>query len=189
MKHKVKYKAIDLRGNSVYKTVTHDFPEFTDLKRTFTVNGDKRVDVIWSADDQRMDYLSDMDKRDLMYENDWHAIVDYWFVQPKQKTQVKETVVALAGKYLTNLENGSQLFADFLAVYARLYKNIKGLKAEHQFQLVLDSLNIGYDAQSQAYKHAVLLLKSISDPEAREELKQLKQQNNGNQIQGHQDQA
>jgi hypothetical protein len=185
MEAKVKYKAIDSRGNQVYKTVTHTFPDFVEISKTFTVNGDKQISYTWSVDEQRMENLDSLDKRDLMYDNDWYAIIDYWLVQPKKKPQVKETVAALAERYLVSLENGPQLYVDFLAVYARLYKNIKSLRAEQQMQIVLDTLGVGYDAQSQAYKHAVLLLKSISDPEAREELKQLKLENNGNQIQGH----
>lgn len=188
MKHKVKYKAIDLRGNPVSKIVTHDLPEFTDVKRVFTVNGNQQVDVIWSAEDQRMDHLENMDKRDLMYEHDWHAIIDYSFVKAKPKAKPLKLVVAeMAEKYLSGLQNGHQLYVDFLAVYARLYKSIKTMSADQQFTIVLKAQNIGYDAQSVAYKHAILMLKSISDPEARKELEQLKTQNNGNQISGHQE--
>ena len=106
-----------------------------------------------------------------------------------QSKPVKEIVVEMAKVYLSGLKNGDQLFVDFLAAYSRLYKTIKTLKAEKQFKIVIESMNIGYDTSSLAYQYAILLLKSISDPEAREKLKQFKEKNNGNQISGPQGQA
>lgn len=189
MKLKIKYEALDLRGNRVFKTMVHDFPDFTERQNYINVNG-KMLDCILSIDDQCMEYLDNLDKTYLMYDNNWQGIINYSVVRPRQKSKpVKEIVVEMAKVYLSGLKNGDQLFVDFLAAYSRLYKTIKTLKAEKQFKIVIESMNIGYDTSSLAYQYAILLLKSISDPEAREKLKQFKEKNNGNQISGPQGQA
>jgi hypothetical protein len=189
MKSKIKYEALDLRGNRVFKTVTHDFPDFTEQQNSLNVNG-KMMDFILSVDAQCMEYLDNLDKTYLMYDNDWQGIISYSIVKPKQKSKpVRETVVEMAGVYLSGSKNGNQLLVDFLAAYSRLYKTIKTLKAEKQFKIVIESMNIGYDTSSLAYQHAILLLKSISDPESREKLKQFKEKNNGNQLSGPQGQS
>lgn len=189
MKAKIKYKALTSRGNHVYKTVTHEFPDFEEKSGEVSVNGGiVKIPYTTTVEMQIMDHLDRMDKTDLMYENDWYAIIDYWPVKKKEKKKsVKVTVAKLATEYLAGLNNGPQLAVDFLAVYARMFPKVKDLSAEKQFTIVLEAMGIGYEAQSEVYKRTIAMLRG-EDEEYNQRLTEYKNQH-GNQIQGAQGEA
>lgn len=188
MKQLIKYKVLNCEGKVVHKVVEHDFPDFQEYEITLPVNGIPLTTTV-AVTTQIMDHLDNTDKRSLMDDNDWHTIIDYWVHTPtKKKDPVKKQVAALAEVYLRDLQNGPQLFVDFLAVYAKMYKNIKSLPAEKQFTIVLDALGVGYEAQSEVYKRTISMLKG-EDDSFNQRMLNHKNQNNGNQIQGSQGQA
>lgn len=188
MKTKVKYKALTFEGKLVHKVLEHDLPDFEEKTVTLKMNGIPVTTQI-PVTSQIMDHLDDMDKRDLMEENDWHTIIDYWVhVQKKKSEPVKKQVANLAKQYLEGLENAEQLMTDFLVVYVRMYDKIKKLKAEDQFKIVLETMGIGYDAQSEVYKRTIAMLRG-EDESLNQRMLQHKNQNNGNQIPGTQAQA
>lgn len=188
MKAKIKYKALTFDGKIVQKVIEQDFPDFEEKKLSFTVNEVIPIKTTVSVTTQIMEHLDRMDKRDLMEENDWHTIIDYWVYVQKKKVSVKQQVAELAKQYLSGLEHSEKLLIDFIVVYSRLYDRIKTLKAEDQLSIVLETMGIGYDASSHAYKHMTELL--MKDGEIYEEkLLNYKNQKHGNQIQGHQEQA
>lgn len=189
MKQLIKYKVLNCEGKVVHKVVEHDFPDFQEYEITLPVNGIPLTTTV-AVTTQIMDHLDSMDKRSLMDDNDWHTIIDYWVHVPSKKKPalVKKQVAELAEVYLRDLRNGPQLFVDFLAVYAKMYKSIKSLPAEKQFTIVLDALGVGYEAQSEVYKRTISMLKG-EDEEVNRRMLNYKNQNNGNQIQGPQEQA
>jgi hypothetical protein len=163
MQTKVKYKAVDLRGNVVTKVVKVEHPEFNEVNDTVTlkVNGKlETIPVPKTVDEQVIDWLDKQDKSDLMYDNDWHCILNYDVHYPKPKVDKRQLVFDLAEKLFTS----DDLRASFVLTYARLYRSIKSLKVEDQVKAVTDALGLAYESQSYAYKRVSAILRG-EDPE------------------------
>lgn len=161
MKRKITFKAITYRGETVKKTLQIDIPDFQEKIQTIMVNGNKFNYVI-GTDDQIMDYLDRMDKHTLMDANDWSIIIDYKMHVPKQRVSKVQKIQAfknLVTNYFNpNFEHADKLRDDVMVVYIRMYDKIKNLTPEQQFMIVLGTLDVGYAAQSEAYKHSVSLI-------------------------------
>ena len=162
MKYKIKFKALTYRGDTVNKTLAIEMPEFKERIESVMVNGNK-FNYSLGIEDQVMRYLDDMDKRNLMDDNDWAIVIDYKMYVPKEKVSKVQKIQAfknLVTSYFNpNFEHADKLRDDVMVVYIKMYDKIKNLTPEQQFMIVLGTLDIGYAAQSQAYKHAIDLMK------------------------------
>ncbi len=104
--------------------------------------------------------IENQDKKQLMYEKDLYAIVDYWIPQPKQK---KITLEELIKQY--NIKN--EIVVDLMAIYVLIKDSLKGKSAEEKLSILLSHLEIGYKSASNAYKHMHNILSSSSSESAR----------------------
>jgi hypothetical protein len=150
------FKSLGLRGDTLEEVITLDCPIFKEEIYTVPINGNKFT-FKKTVNEQLIDWLDDQDKSDLMYNNDWHCIIDYWVEEPKVIDKI--LVIELANNYLTPLEHGERLLVDFLVVYGRVHDKIKDLSPTNQFSVVLETLGIGYDAQGEAYRSMTVLLR------------------------------
>ena len=166
-KNNFTFKALNERGDLVNEVVSFECPDFQEKESVINLNGVEHK-IITTIESQLIDWLDEQDKRSLMYEKDWYAIIDYSLEKPKtnrklEKLKSKESIINsvldIAKHYLSTCENGEQLLIDFSLVYSRLFENIKNLTYEQQFSSVLDTLNIGYEAKSEAYRSMVELLR------------------------------
>lgn len=162
-KQKIKFKVLTFRGEVVNKTLQIEMPDFQEKVETFMVNGNK-FNYTLGIEHQVMEYLDNMDKSGIMYDNDWATIIDYKLFVPKPKMSKADKISAfksLVTNYFNpNFEHADKLRDDVMVVYIKMYDKIKGLTPEQQFMVVLGTLDVGYAAQSQAYKHVIEMLKS-----------------------------
>lgn len=162
-KQKIKFKALTLRGEVVNKTLQIEMPDFQDSVETFMVNGNK-FNYTLGIERQVMEYLDSMDKTQIMCDNNWGTIIDYKLYVPKEKLSRVDRISAfknlITNYFDPNFEHANKLRDDVMVVYINMYDKIKRLTPEQQFMIVLGTLDVGYSAQSQAYKHAVELIKS-----------------------------
>ena len=101
-----------------------------------------------------------------MYDNEWHAIIDYEIVEKKKakkKKKRKEFIFEVAKEMLSE-----RLWADFCLAYLKIEDSIKSLHIDKQFEIVLSSLGLAYDASSHAYSRISSILNG-KDPD--EEIK------------------
>jgi hypothetical protein len=161
-KQKIKFKVLTFRGEVLNKTLQIEMPDFQEKVETFIINGNE-FNYTVGIEHQVMNYLDNMDKSGIMYDNDWATIIDYKLFIPKAKISKIDRITAfknLVTNYFNpNFEHADKLRDDVMVVYIKMYDKIKNLTPEQQFMIVLGTLNIGYSAQSQAYKHATELIK------------------------------
>jgi hypothetical protein len=147
----------------VNKTLQIEMPEFQEKTETFIVNGNKFNFTI-GVESQVMDYLDSVDKRYIMDDNDWAIIIDYKLFVPKPKMSKVDKISAFKSLVINyfnpNFEHADKLRDDVMVVYIKMYDKIKDLTPEQQFMIVLGTLDVGYAAQSEAYKHVTDMLKS-----------------------------
>ena len=167
MKHNVKFKAITYRGDVVKKTVKVDGPEFKEYSEKLVVNGNE-LSFNVSFEDQIMEWLDNTDKLTIMDKNGWYTILDYSVT----KKVVKQTKVQKIEKIKSMIEDtfgkmdsehSVKLRDDFMITYIKMFDKINKLTPEEQFLIILGTLDVGYTAQSEAYKHAIKLIQSIGD--------------------------
>ncbi len=166
MKHSVKFKAVTYRGDVVNKTVKVDGPEFNQYVEDLVINGTTFSFTV-SIEDQVMEWLDGTDKTNIMEQNGWYTILDYGVRKkiPKQtKADKLEEFKGLVDKYFNpDSERSVKLRNDFMVTYIKMFNKIQKLSAEQQFIIILGTLDTAYTAQSEAYKHAITLIQSISD--------------------------
>jgi hypothetical protein len=163
MQTKVKYKAVDLRGNVVTKVVKVEHPEFKEINREVELNFSgtlRKVPYHKSVNEQVIDWLDNQDKIELMYDNDWHCILTYDVHVPKPKVDKRKKVFEL----VEELFDTEVLRASFVLTYVRLYKNIKSLSVEAQVKTVLESLGLAVQAQTYVSKRFLAILQG-EDPD------------------------
>jgi hypothetical protein len=161
-KYKIKFKALSFGGNMINKTLQIEMPEFQEKNETIIVNGNK-FNYCLGIERQVMDYLDNMDKIHIMYDNEWATIIDYKMYVPKERVTKLDKITAFKNLVINyfnpNFEHADKLRDDVMVVYIKMYDKIKNLTPEQQFMIVLGTLNVGYAAQSEAYKHAIDLIK------------------------------
>lgn len=178
MKTKIKYSTILYSGNKKKITVTYiDCPDFIEL---FSKNGElfhkelgeERTTTISEQIDE---WVSGLDKRDFMDENDIQTIIDWGVVsyEGEIKPSVDENLTQIIGigdlsvsinpnKKLSKLEliklyfivnkTDEKIVIDFLAVYAQMEETLKGLSWQKQLSIVLRSTNVAYSSAINVYK-------------------------------------
>lgn len=173
MKIKVKYKAIDLRGNQIKLTKGYDCPDFKEetLKHTQKVNGKfHNFEFKKTINEQVMNWLDDMDKMDFIYENDLHCIVDYEIIEAKRKNEYIVKKPTLEELTTMLLGHNERLMVDFAVAYNKLKKSIKKLDIYDQIQITLESLGMAYESKTEAYERMIYLLRSDSVAELAEKI-------------------
>lgn len=143
----IRFKAITHRGKVVSKILKIDIPK----------------------DSEPMKYLDDIDKLNIMEDNDWGVILDYSIMIKKPKTQ-KITLKSLVEKYFENSKNKEKVVIDFMVVYSRMKNELDMIKPELQFRIILKAMGVGYDASSETYRYAIELIKSIGDEDIQKKL-------------------
>lgn len=157
-KYNFRFKVLNFRGETKKPLITLECPDFKEESRVMIING-KEHTITFSIEEQLDNWLEKLDKRNLMDENDWYAIIDYTLEKPKQEHSVSVRVFDLAKQYLSNLDNGDRIFNDFVVTYDRLFDKLKKLTPTEQFSAVLESLCIGYDAQSESYRQMLAIMR------------------------------
>ncbi len=161
MKVKVRFKCIDFSGGVVKTTVKFDCPDFKNEEGTFNANG-HQLPYKTTINQQIIEWLDNQDKSDLMDKYGWYNILNYEVVEKKVKEK-KVTINEMIDGFLSGMEHSEQIKIDFIATYIKMSETIKGLPVEERFKIVLNTLEVGYIAQTEAYKHSIKLIKSISD--------------------------
>lgn len=159
MKVQVKYTAIGLRGESLTDVIEHDLPDFKEKHGVISLVSDGRQvphEYVISVDQQIMDHLDDMDKRDLMYDRDWHAIVDYEIHQEVTPEDHAELFKSLVDLFTQDETIRNSLYV----TYASLYETIKEESLKKQFDIVVASLGLALTSQLYAYQRMIDILKS-----------------------------
>jgi len=132
--HKIKFKAITHRGKIVNKILKIEIPDTC------------------KTDSQILRYIDDTDNRYLMEKYEWHGIIDYWVVKPKEnKTSTAEYI----NDIMTQAGFSGQLKVDFMASWVKMKDVIKGLPLERKMHIVLHSMDLGQLAAINAYKHVI----------------------------------
>ena len=156
----------------------------TDNKKFF--KDERVIDYIgieskYTVEQQADDYISDLDKSNLLTEYELSCIIDWDIISvecsgkiqyKRDKKKAKETLMTIfkqisdedfkeSDSELKNLfielfKDKKQIFYDFVAAYNVQYDTIKKISFETQVYIVLNSINIGYDAST-------LILKRLND--------------------------
>lgn len=166
MKHSVKFKVITYRGDVVNKTVKVDTPEFRNYTEDLTINGNKFSFNV-CVEDQVMDWLDNTDKSSIMVDNGWYTILDYKVpkkvVKQTKAEKLEEFKAMIDNNFNPAFEHSTKLRDDFMVTYIKMFDKIQKLSAEQQFIIVLGTVDVAYTAQTEAYKHAIKLIRS-TDP-------------------------
>jgi len=164
MKIRVKFKAIGLRGEIEYKKMSFTCPDFKEIvyEHTQRLKGiPLTINLNTTVISQVVDWLDDMDKKQIMDENDWHAIIDYNVIDKKvakkkgELARVKMTAFDLAQTVIVNNE---VMLNDFEVTYNRMADAVKGLPLEKQFEIVIGAMNIGMETATIAYRRISAIL-------------------------------
>jgi hypothetical protein len=163
----VKFKAITSRGDVVKKTIKIAAPaEMEERIEVLNINGND-ISFTITIEDQMMDLLDTIDKSYIMDQNDWYTILDYKVnkkVTKQTKAKKLEEFKDLVKEYFNpDFEHADKLRDDFMITYIKMFDKIQTLSAKQQFIIVMGTLDTAYTAQSEAYKHAIKLIQSISD--------------------------
>lgn len=159
MNVKIKYKAIDLRGNNVSFTHTHICPDYEEIDTEFII-GDKVHQFKTSIDEQVMDWLDNHDKMYLIYEHDVHIIVDYSIVHPKPRNKKtkeikKQEEFILISDTLCDMGLDDEMKINFFITYDRLKDSIDKLSTYEKITIIFKALGLALDAKSAAFQHMI----------------------------------
>lgn len=148
-RQKIRFKYLDYRGKVKTRTFEMEVPKFEVIPAT-TFNNIP-VPAI-PVESQIIDYLDSIDKKDFMIENEMETIIDYFIPEKKSKVTFQDLLKLYEW---TN----PQVLVDAVVVYSKMKPKLKGLSAQKQLDLVLETLQIGYKAQTEAYKSISGILK------------------------------
>lgn len=157
----IKVKFIGLgynTGDKIKFYKTFDCPIFEDKTNNITLGGVTH-DAPISKLEQQDEWLSGLDKKDIIIEHNLMSIINFEIIEKNTakvpKISNKQKFMHLAEMVITK----PQMKLDFLATYQRLGDTLKGLDFKKQFMITLRTLNIGYDAQIEVYKRTISILK------------------------------
>lgn len=170
MKAKVRFKVVLNNGTIKKLTVEYNCPNFNVIEGGVFLNH-KCSNI--SIKEQIDSWVSDINKKDWMEENDVSTIIDWEVVDNNSSlpaNNFKLTNSEMVGLWLKNSNMSDGLKNEFIAVYKEMKPTIKNLKFDKQIEITFKSLNVGFSAASQAYK-------SLDDirKEVREDYKTLKE--------------
>lgn len=144
MKTKITFKAVSER-EVTYKTLEIEHPRFEEIPEQM-FNGVKLPRT--SIESQVIDYLDSIDKKDLMIENDFDIIIDYWPRKKRSKNgkdkEIKE-FITFCKPYLT-------MFPELIRPFRAVISNSKGILFGHhksnetKFKEVLNLIDTAYKA-------------------------------------------
>lgn len=157
---RVKFTGIDYHTGKRVKFL-HTFvtdQEFHDIESTFM-----GITRSTSALEQADEWVSEVDKRELMYANDVSGIVNWeiisvggqvaTFPEAIQKVSKRDQVGSTLKLLVETQGIDPQILVDMMAVYTRLYPTIKNLSVRKQLEIVIGGVNIGYDSTLHALKN------------------------------------
>lgn len=159
MKTLIDFEAITLRGKAVSQTVEMTHPDFVEIDEEVSVRVNGKLTKVpnrKSVEEQIIDWLDDFDKSDLIYDNDWHCIVDYRVhVKPEEPVDDRVKVLELVGSALST----DEMKASFLLIYSRLYEKIKALSVDDQIRTVMEAFLLATEAQVHTSKEMLAIFK------------------------------
>ena len=144
MKTKITFKVLSDR-KVIYKTLEIEHPRFEEIPEQM-FNGVKLPRT--SIESQVIDYLDSIDKRNLMVENDFDIIIDYWPCKKRSKNckdkEIKE-FITFCKPYLT-------MFPEMIRPFRAVISNSKDILFGHhksnetKFKEVLNLIDTAYKA-------------------------------------------
>ena len=159
---KIVFKALS-RGKIVHKTINveHSFSEIPEE----VVNGIRFPKT--SVEDQVMEMLDNMDKRDWMVKYDWDIILDYYPKKSKAKKSIDDEIREFLDFSMPYINMYPHLKRPFGAVTSEARKVLfgKGKSNITKFQEVCNMITISYKSAIGAYDR---ILKIINDSEVNE---------------------
>ena len=159
---KIVFKALS-RGKIVHKTINveHSFSEIPEE----IVNGIHLPKT--SVEDQVMEMLDNMDKRDWMVKYDWDIILDYYPKKSKAKKSIDDEIREFLDFSMPYINMYPTLKRPFGAVTSESRKVLfgKGKSNITKFQEVCNMINISYKTASGVYDR---ILKILNDSETNE---------------------
>ena len=163
MQVKIEYRAINYHGQQVTDIVEHEVPEFEEKTVTLNLRSDGR-DVPHSfevtVDQQVMEYLDDIDKRAMMDDREWMAILDY----SMYREEAKEEKLVLMKSLIDEFTEVDDLRASLYVAYAKMYDTIKDMKMVDQLSIIASSLGLALESQTYVYQRMLSILNK-SNPE------------------------
>lgn len=172
MKAIVKYDVLFYNGEKGTVRETYDCPDFENIgPQKIVINGEEiSDDYINTIESQIDEWISEIDKRDLMNSRDIAIIFNWEIISAKSETnkniiakERKLTQSELVGLFVKMSPMSDELKTEFVAVYRELKPSIKNLKFDKQIDITFKGLNIGMKAASQAYKYISEFSKTMSD--------------------------
>lgn len=166
MKTIVTFKAIR-KGNVIHKNIPihHDFHELPAME----FNGVQLPPT--SVESQVMQYLDDIDKRDMMIKYDFDAILNYYPKRKRVKNNEIEEFINFCKPYL-NLH--PELIRPFDAVIYESQKILfgKGKSNKTKFKEAMNLMGVAFKSATGAFEYMTKILRESS-----EELKLLRESN------------
>lgn len=159
MKILVKYSVLFEDGNKGSLKQTYNCPDYEDKPHCLIIAGEVVHESVETALQQADEWVSGIDKSQMMLENDIHMIFDWEIISAeKESTQLilkekKPSKLEIIEAWLDVSGMEEQHTLDFKAVYTKLYEKIKKMPVDKQISLTLSSLGMAYDASGAAYQH------------------------------------
>ena len=155
----VLYKCLDYHclKHKVIK-VKYLCPNFTVIDNSFLNDYlPKELHRNIGIEEQVDDWVLNLDKSNILIDNDLHCIVDWTILinnsneKVKPKLSKKEQVFILAKKLITN----EKMLNDFAAIYGKMFNSIKKRSAVQQFEIVISAYNVSLKAVSNTYQDII----------------------------------
>lgn len=155
MQKTIKFKAMTLRGKTVYFTKKFQCPDFKVIPG-INFKGIQLPDT--TVESQIIDWLDNQNKFELMVEMDLGCIINYWI---PEKKKAKPTIIY----YLKQANLSEQMLLDLIAVYKEIKPILKGKSIETQIDILLSHLKVGYKSATVAYKRIADYVESDGNEE------------------------
>lgn len=172
MKAVVSYEVLFYNGEKGTIKETYECPDFEEIgPESVVINGEiVSTEYTNPVENQVDEWISGLDKRELMEARDIAIIFNWKIVSAKTETGQnlipKERALTqseLVGLFVQMSSMSDDLKLEFIAVYKELKPSIKNLKFDKQIDITLKGLNIGMKAASQAYKYISEFSKTMGD--------------------------
>lgn len=180
MKIIVKYSVLFYSGDKGYVKESYICPDYEDMPHQLEIDGKVVHTSIETVLQQADEWVSGIDKSEMMDEKDIHMIFDWEIISAEKETQqlvVKEkkaSKLQIIEAWLELSEMEEQRKLDFKAVYTDMYKRIKNMSVEKQISLTFGALGVAYDASGTAYQHMTDILSGKKENPAKQRLEQTK---------------
>lgn len=174
MKVKIAFDIIDYAGRSSADEIPIECPDFEeqkDIHHNKLINNEYQdIELTYTVEQQILSWLDEMDKTEMMAQNNWSIIVNYALVFNKEQSKMMDKISKNRRK--TKLEmildafdsiEDEKLRDDYKAAYTKMQPSISMLSAERQIIITSASIDVGYLAQKVIIDRVLGILQGKED--------------------------